>query len=478
MWIGTEAGLCSYDGTSYKIYNETNGLKYSHVWSIAEDKDKNIWLSLYGNGLAKFDGKKFTYYDKNDGLINNSIRKIYYSKKHNCLILGTENGLSLFDGKQFKSFVPKTTYDKFQVVGISEKANQILITVSYSDVFNLEIQKDIQQSTLKKVFTPSEVLYSSFIDGDTYFGGGSSADLYLKNLKTNFETKISCPIIWDFAKDDENNIYGSAWNVNNPNGGLFKYSNNQLTDFTKLANIKSTGLWCLNYDKESNQIWVGSVDKGLYIVDLSQQKKIFDPSFFGLKQLEIQSLYNDSKDNTWIGARDNIIILKKDLSFIIIDKIQIWKKIDTNFKQNLLPPYSVENYNSSMKQNGFTCLNITSDNDGNTWVTTTIGTLCFDKKNKLRYFIFVEGGGHITFDENDQLLFGKMYYDFFLFPNKFNQINSKQLSTKDKNVPKDITKIIRNGNQIWFGSSSSGLFNYHNNTFYSLNQHKEFNEKG
>ena len=73
MWIGTEAGLCCYDGTAYKIYNETNGLKYCQVWSIAEDKDHNLWLSLYGNGLAKFDGKKFTYFDKKDGLINNCI---------------------------------------------------------------------------------------------------------------------------------------------------------------------------------------------------------------------------------------------------------------------------------------------------------------------------------------------------------------------------------------------------------------------
>jgi sensor histidine kinase YesM len=476
MWIGTEAGLCCYDGTSYKIYNETNGLKYSNVWSIAEDKDKNIWLSLYGNGLAKFDGKKFIYFNSKDGLINNCIRKIYYSNKHNCLILGTENGLSLFDGKHFKSFVPKTTKGNFQVVGISEKANQTLITVSYSDVFNLEISKDIQQSTLKKVFTPSTILYSSFINGDTYFGGGSFADLYLKNLKTNSETKISCPIIWDFAKDDENNIYGSAWNVTNPIGGLFKFSNNQLTDITQKANIKSTSLWCLYYDKETKQLWVGSVDKGVYIVDLSSQKKIFEPSFFGLKQLEIQCLYNDSMNNIWIGARDNVIILHKDLSFIIIDKNQLWKKIDAYFKQYSLSPYSVEKYNSTMKQNGFTCYNITTDNSGNTWVSTTFGIFCFDKKNELRYFIFTEGG-HITFDENDQLLFGEMYYNIFLYPNKFDRLNCKQLSIKDKNIPKDITRIIRNHNQTWFGSSSNGLYIYHNNTFHSLNLQKQFSEK-
>jgi ligand-binding sensor domain-containing protein len=150
MWIGTDAGLCCYNGTSYKIYNETNGLKYSKIWSIAEDKDNNLWISLYGNGLAKFDGKKFTYFDKKDGLINNGIRKIYYSKKHNCLILGTENGLSLFDGKHFKSFVKETSLKHFQVMGISEVDDKILITVSYNNVYSIKFNAMIAYSIILK----------------------------------------------------------------------------------------------------------------------------------------------------------------------------------------------------------------------------------------------------------------------------------------------------------------------------------------
>ena len=72
-------------------------------------------------------------------------------------------------------------------------------------------------------------------------------------------------IIWNFVKDDENSIYGASWNVTDPNGGLFKYSNNQLTDITKQANIESTALWCLYYHRETKQLWVGSIDKGIFI---------------------------------------------------------------------------------------------------------------------------------------------------------------------------------------------------------------------
>jgi ligand-binding sensor domain-containing protein len=476
MWIGTDAGLCCFDGSSYKVYNETNGLKYSEVWSIAEDKDKNIWLSLYGNGLAKFDGKKFTYYDKNDGLINNGIRKIHYSKKHNCLVLATENGLSLFDGKHFKSFVQKKSIGRFQVVGINETLKKIQITVSFGDVYNLEIASDIKKSKLVKQFKPIPS-YSSFVCGDNYMSGGTSHNLFVKNLTTNLESTYECPIIWDFAKDLQNNIYCASWNVTDPKGGLFKYSNKQLTDITQRANIKSTGLWCLYYDKETKQLWVGSIDKGIYIVDLSQQKKVFEPSFFGLKQIEIQCLFNDSNDNKWIGARDNIIILHKNLSFTIFDNKLLWKKIDAYLKQSELSPYSIDSYNIFKNREGFTCSNIVSDNQGFIWVTTTFGIFCFDENYKIRYFNFTDGGGHIIFDEKDQLLYGAMYSNMYLNPNKFDRLKSKQLSIEDKNIPLDINKILRNGNQVWFGTSSNGLFNYHNNTFYSLNLHKQFSEK-
>ena len=475
MWIGTEAGLCCYDGTSYKVYNETNGLKYSEVWSIAEDKDNNLWLSLYGNGLAKFDGKKFTYYNKKDGLVNNGIRKIHYSKKYNCLILGTENGLSIFDGKHFKSFVEKTSINKFQIGGINEYKDKILISASYDNVYALLIDKNIQKSRLEKGFTPPGS-YSSYINKNTFYSGVGAHELFIKDLTNNNENHYPCPISWDFANDNSNNLYLATWNVTDPKGGLFQYSNNKLTDITQKANIKSTGLWCLYFDKETQQLWVGSIDKGIYIVDLSNKIRFIEPSFFGLKQLEIQSLYNDTNNDTWIGARDNIIILHKDLSYTTFDSKQLWKKINAYFKQYGLFPYSVETYNFYRKRNNFTCFNIVSDNEGYIWVTTTLGTLCFDKKYNIRFFNFSDGG-NIIFDKNDQFIYGAMYSSIYLNHNKFDRQNSIELSIKNKNIPVDITKIVKDGNQIWFGTFSNGLYVFSNNTFYSLNLHKQFNEK-
>jgi ligand-binding sensor domain-containing protein len=182
LWIGTEAGLCCYDGINYKVYNEANGLKSNRVWAIVEDEKKNIWLSLYGKGLAKYDGKNFSYFDDKNGLVNNNIRKLYYSKKHNCLIIATENGLSLFDGKHFKSFERAFKNFNFQITGINEWKDSVLITSSMQGVFSLKFKNsNIKNATLDSLFY-SKTTYSSYVDCGIYLGGNAEHNLIIKKF--------------------------------------------------------------------------------------------------------------------------------------------------------------------------------------------------------------------------------------------------------------------------------------------------------
>ena len=477
LWIGTENGLCSYNGKDYKIYNETNGLKYNNVWSITEDNQHNLWFSLYSEGIAKFDGKKFLYYNTNNGLIHNSVRKIHFSKKYNCLILGTENGLSIFDGKKFKSFKEKTLIDKFQIMGINEDKNRILISVNYNKVFALKIAKDISKSGLIEEFEPIPS-FSSFLYKDNYFSGGSDSFLYQRNLNNNKVTIKPCNKIWDFTSDSNNTVYCAAWNVTDPDGGLYKISNNSLENITKKANITSTSLWCLYFDKKSNQLWVGSTDKGIFVVDLSHKITALVHNYFGLKKLEVQSLFITKDNTTWIGASDNIIILKKDFSFKIFDKKSIWNEIEKYIKNKKLSKDQQYKYHEFIPRNGFTCLNITSDNQGYVLVNTTQGTFCFDSEYKLIYYNFGQSnGGNIVFGNKDQAIYTAMYNNTFVHQNKFNWDLNAPLPKTNINTPLDILKIAKDKKNIWFGSYSKGLFRYTNGQFSSMNQNGQFQEK-
>lgn len=477
LWIGTEDGLCSFNGKEYKIYNETNGLKYNNVWSITEDNQHNLWLSLYGEGIAKFDGKNFFYYNTNNGLIHNNVRKIHFSKKYNCLILGTENGLSLFDGKKFKSFTEKTLIEKFQIMGINEDENRVLISVNWHKVFNLKIAKDISKSRLIEEFEPIHS-FSSFLSNNIYYSGGSDNFLYQINLNNNKVSIKPCNKIWDFASDANNTIYCAAWNVTDPDGGLYQISNNSLENITKKANITSTSLWCLYYDKIPQQLWVGSIDKGIFVVDLSNKTNTFEPNYFGLKKLEVQSLFITKDNTTWIGARDNIIILKEDSSFKIFNKKSVWNEIEKYIKNKKLSKDQQFRYNEFISRNGFSCLNIASDNQGYVWVNTTQGTFCFDSAYKLMYYNFGQSnGGNIVLDNKDKAIYTAMYDNTFVHQSKFNWDLNAPLDKTNINTPLDILKIAKDKKNIWFGSYSKGLFRYTNGQFSSINQNGQFQEK-
>lgn len=475
LWIGTEAGLCCYDGINYKVYNETNGLKHNRVWAIVEDEQNNLWLSLYGSGLAKYDGKTFTYYDKENGLVNNSIRRLLYSKSHKCLVIATENGLSLFDGKQFKSFEKTFEKFKFQITGINEWQGNFLITTGRQGVYEMKVNgSDIKSATIDSAFY-KDVTYSSFVDNDIYYGGSPAHNVIVKNLKNNIDYTIPCPIIWDYTKDNNNNLYFATCNVTSPEGGLFKYGKNQLTDISKQANIKSKALWCLFYDKETQLLWVGTEDKGLYKVDLSDKIQFLNSTFFGLDELQIQELYNDENNNTWIGAKDCIIKLQPNLSFQIIDKSILWNKLKLFLKQKGLNPKLDTVFMQYKINDGFSSFNITSDMEHNIWVSTTWGLFCFNSNLNINSF-YGSDGGHIAFNNRDQLYYGHMYSDLFVFNNKFDYKIPMVNSVKNKLIPRDISKIVKHGDQLWYASTTKGLFMSRDTNFYWINTNRCFKE--
>lgn len=473
MWIGTDAGLCRYDGKNYKVYNESNGLKYTQVWSIVEDKEHNLWFSIYGNGLAKFDGKKFTYFNEKNGLINNNIRKIHYSKTHNCLILATENGLSIFNGKKFKSFQKKNGILGFQIVGIDEFKDKIWITSSYNGVYKLSINKQLKESKLDSIFYLN-IVYSSFHNSNIYYCSSYDKILYTKNIESGKIHSTTNPIIWNYSKSI-NSIYCSAWNVTDPNGGLFEFKNNSIINVTQKANITSNGLWCNYYDQESKQIWVGSIDKGIFIVDLSKQIELFNSYFFGLKELQIHELFLEKEGTMWIGGKDNIIILKKAKKPIVISKNSLQQKVKRYIKTHPKLLQVDLDYIRLNKPEGFTSFNIVMDNESNVWVNTTWGLFCFDSKLEIKH-IYGSDGGHSVFDDKDRLYYSHMYGRVNLLQNKFDRINNATYFKSGQSIPSDINKIVKQGKLIWFGSSSKGLFLLENGKFTSLIQQQKFKE--
>ena len=115
MWVGTNAGVKSYDGYHVKTY-KTNAyqpgiLPNNTIRSIAEDHQDNLWLGTR-NGLVRMNkrtGKFKTFF-----LPDESQRIIYtlFVSKDGTLWIGTDGGLSYFNSKTetFYTYNNKNTW--------------------------------------------------------------------------------------------------------------------------------------------------------------------------------------------------------------------------------------------------------------------------------------------------------------------------------------------------------------------------------
>ena len=115
MWVGTNAGVKSYDGYVVKTYKSSayqpGILPNNTIRSIAEDHQDNLWLGTR-NGLVRMNKRTGRF--KNFFLPEESQRIIYtlYVSKDGTLWVGTDGGLSYFNPKteRFHTYTPQNTW--------------------------------------------------------------------------------------------------------------------------------------------------------------------------------------------------------------------------------------------------------------------------------------------------------------------------------------------------------------------------------
>jgi len=57
---------------SLRVYGVSDGLKYSQVFCVAEDRDGMIWAGT-SYGVSRYDGRKFESLTSRDGLPHDSV---------------------------------------------------------------------------------------------------------------------------------------------------------------------------------------------------------------------------------------------------------------------------------------------------------------------------------------------------------------------------------------------------------------------
>ena len=108
FWVGTYTGLIFFDreAETFKwfneVYRDTSALDNIRVYTINEDREKNLWIGTFGKGLQFFDQKNKTIIQfRNDGqpgsISGDYIRDIHIDRRGNVWVATFYNGLNLYD---------------------------------------------------------------------------------------------------------------------------------------------------------------------------------------------------------------------------------------------------------------------------------------------------------------------------------------------------------------------------------------------
>jgi ligand-binding sensor domain-containing protein len=518
IWIGTSAGLTKYDGNKFKTYTEQDGLTGNRVWSITEDNKGNLWLGCYGEGISKFNGRTFQNYNEDSGLVNNNVRKIRYSKKHGGLLIGTVCGFSYLKDGKFTNFKDPRYKELLQVTSFLETDSLIyLLTYRHNDRF---IKFNPAKDTFQYLPSDHRFHYKSTNTTCSFISSNEDTLLgyYVKGMKIYRDDSVfldrKVGQVFDIAEDGNGNLWFASWNSGNlqekdDRGGVYRWSSDTSLYYNDELGIKTELGWCLFYDEEENVLWIGTLDKGIYLYPINgityetaEKYNRNKPTF--------QDIFFDSRDYLWLTVGDKIILKtnKNDYSYHKEPLEQMYKskhkfyndpngsyekyeKLIEKGKYEYENPYS---YYDSVIPDGKRYLpdkhdfyykkptinsfyKINEDRQGNVWVNSSAGYYYFTKD------LEPKPNGYENVPNN--FFFNKKNEKCRL---NFNDINIYHYNSQ-KDIPKgkirkkirlrenttysDYPAYEREGDNFWIITKTDGLLKYRYDTLYRYSYLKD-----
>lgn len=244
------------------------GLSQSTVLGITQDKQGNLWIATH-DGLNKFNGSDFTIYRNNtweSRSIAGNVIHTCLNDSRNRIWAGTNVGLSLYDptDESFSNFICK---QQEKMLGIREIV-------------------EIDEHRLLVV--PSK---------------GSKLQIFHTNTRQfgdePLHSQLTSVIPTTINRQDSSIYIGSYQ-------GIYVYSilNNTIRHITSPA-LENTQILTI-LQQGNKALWVGTEGKGLFRIDLNNNKTIH---FFhspgqknGISSNYVRSLAFDSQNRLWIGT--------------------------------------------------------------------------------------------------------------------------------------------------------------------------------
>lgn len=328
IWLGTNDGLCRYNGYKFKIYKHDeeleNSITNNYIVDIKQDNSGNIWVGT-ANGLSKIDTKTdlITNYNMNDeekSLSHYNIGDILITKSGDVLV-GTSDGLNIYNEKKdefYRIFNKDSDLSSQFIRSLAEDENQNIWVATNNGIDKIDIKNNkniISFKTGHGKFDISENdIYVVRYDPKGYIWAGALKEGLnridintneVKQYKNDDRDEKSPPgnHVKDILRDSSGNLWVGTDN------GLAKYNEqtenfatykNKIYDKTSLVNDEVFSI----QEDESGLIWVGTY-AGISMFDPNTniehyKKDPFDEN--SISDNSIHGIYEDKDGLLWVST--------------------------------------------------------------------------------------------------------------------------------------------------------------------------------
>lgn len=470
LWVGTANGLSAIQNGGVKNYYTSDGLAHNSCWTIVEDVNHNMWFGSHGGGLTFYNGKNFEVINQNNGLIHNKIRRLFIHK--NLLYIGTEFGISVLDIKTHKVILSKKIVgcrNLFQVMDFVEVNSKIYFGTFNDGFWRIDlVTKGIKvinhkQPDIFSIHKQNDSLYICHSDTINKSISRISVKDYIANKDSNIHFGSS--VFWNFATDKRGVTYVASNGINFATGGICKISNNKTINLNDVFGVDSTEVWSLYYDSQTDILYVGTMNKGLFKIDLKQEIKYYPASFYKKSKLDVVSITNFQNQNL-ILHKGGLLFLEQNKIKTEISNKKFYDFARYSFRTN--PKLAEYEYFVSFSKTRLEAFELRGFKVVNSiiWVSSTIGLFGVNNDGIIKEYYPYSTSAY-DFVNSTKIIFQVAYGKFCEVDNFRNNSSFKQFETNNLNNPKDAFAIFPLGDKHYVASLTNGLYSYDNGNFYS-----------
>ena len=471
LWIATGNGLSKYDGKTFVNFRVRQGLPGNIIRAVTHDENNRIYVACYKAGLAILENNKVFKVLHVTAYENDKIRKLYYSKTHHLLIVGTDYGIyALKDSTFYLLSNPNGSEGQSSILSIIE-CNGIIYYTLYTDIthkekgfYKIEVNReDVSKSLVTRIIGGDNGFGCTSIDSFIFVNLGLTIYKYLP--KSGDLSKIapldSLFLCWAMSPSRPNKLILGGRSEENYLTGIkvLDLLTKNISDLN--CKLKSPVVNNIIEDQDEKCTWI-CCDLGLFCLKDSPFEiyNIADKS--GILDITVK------KDSLFILTEDNIWRLDKGKQKLLFDKEKAGRIIEA---KSLLFDSNRSNEKAWKVSNRFSIydknvkfLHFNSNGD-QTYLLTYRGAVSFpDWKS----YLPIRGGSFISYD-NQKTFWIPPYHNLYCLLTTKTTTQVFQYDFHQDKPIKDIKRILKKGDIIYFASTLNGLYALQGEKIFYLN---------